>query len=209
MATLESPTTLCTAMTSLGMTSPTSTRKESSITMVSHQSFAFPFPVIAADSGQPIGGPIIAGAISRSSSLPGVSQAFVQSQNANYFWHKAGQASDFTSALVPNPGYATLAISRPQPSVAQSLNDQVTFLPRVVSRDLFQRRITGQTTSPAMVKEHKLYMYWVYSFGFMSICLFNTVFSHSRLDLQHFVTVLVFYARHSQLDPQLAHIAPP
>ncbi|KAJ9108283.1 hypothetical protein QFC19_002531 [Naganishia cerealis] len=56
------------------------------------------------------GGPIIAGALSRSSSLPGISQAFVQSQNANYFWHKSGSVRDVIGGLSPNSGYATYVL---------------------------------------------------------------------------------------------------
>lgn len=54
------------------------------------------------------GGPIIAGALARApGSLPGQSNAFVQSQNANYFWHKSGDVNTIVNSLQPNSGYAT------------------------------------------------------------------------------------------------------
>ncbi|GHJ87191.1 hypothetical protein NliqN6_3593 [Naganishia liquefaciens] len=53
------------------------------------------------------GGPIVGGAFIRAGILPGHSEAFVQAQNANYYWHKAGSASDIIPALAPNSGYAT------------------------------------------------------------------------------------------------------
>lgn len=56
------------------------------------------------------GGPIVAGAFARSNSLPGFSQVFVQSQNANYFWHKNGFVSTVLPGLSPNTGYATYVL---------------------------------------------------------------------------------------------------
>lgn len=56
------------------------------------------------------GGPIIAGALARSESLPGISQAFVQAQNANYFYHKNGDVSTIIAGLTPDPKYATYVL---------------------------------------------------------------------------------------------------
>jgi hypothetical protein len=53
------------------------------------------------------GGPVLAGALIRSNSLPGQSEAFVQSKNANYFFHKKGSAGSVVSGLSPNSGYDT------------------------------------------------------------------------------------------------------
>lgn len=56
------------------------------------------------------GGPIIAGALARSESLPGISQAFVQAQNANYFYHKNGDVSTIIAGLTPDAKYATYVL---------------------------------------------------------------------------------------------------
>jgi hypothetical protein len=54
------------------------------------------------------GGPIIAGALARApGALPGTPNAFVQSQNANYFWHKTGDVSSIISSLIPDARFAT------------------------------------------------------------------------------------------------------
>ncbi|KAJ9100535.1 hypothetical protein QFC21_003578 [Naganishia friedmannii] len=53
------------------------------------------------------GGPILAAALIRAGSLPGDSHAFVQSQNANYFYHKQGPVSYIIKDLAPDTGYAT------------------------------------------------------------------------------------------------------
>ncbi|KAI5452709.1 hypothetical protein NCC49_000458 [Naganishia albida] len=53
------------------------------------------------------GGPVIGGALIRSNSLPGQSEAFVQAKNANYFFHKRGSASSVVSGLSPNSRYDT------------------------------------------------------------------------------------------------------
>ncbi|KAJ9096880.1 hypothetical protein QFC20_006349 [Naganishia adeliensis] len=49
------------------------------------------------------GGPVLAGALIRSGSLPGQSEVFIQSKNANYFYHKKGGGA--LKFLYPDPGY--------------------------------------------------------------------------------------------------------
>ncbi|KAJ9100532.1 hypothetical protein QFC21_003575 [Naganishia friedmannii] len=53
------------------------------------------------------GGPIIARALAKSDALPGLSEVFVQAQNANYFWHKRGTVAQVIGGLSPNRDYAT------------------------------------------------------------------------------------------------------
>ena len=53
------------------------------------------------------GGVATAAAYIRAGLLPGPSQAFVQSQNANYFYHKQGDKATIIAGLVPDTRYAT------------------------------------------------------------------------------------------------------
>ncbi|KAJ9122387.1 hypothetical protein QFC22_001809 [Naganishia vaughanmartiniae] len=69
------------------------------------------------------GGPIIAGALAQAGYLPSTSRVFVQSQNANYFYHKQGSVAEVIKDLSPDTGYATYV----QGSCSQFSNNAVLF----------------------------------------------------------------------------------
>lgn len=53
------------------------------------------------------GGVAVGAAFIRAGLLPGPSEAFVQSQNANYFYHKQGDKAAIIAGLTPDTRYAT------------------------------------------------------------------------------------------------------